>query len=1707
MKRESKQTPTHSQRALTGTLASAYSQLISTNNYKNRKMKKILLLMISLFMSHLVSFGQTNGTGTNCSNSILLEHNGGAYTINQSETWIQFTATSSYISITSDSFTEEIELYNGECDSLYLLSLSTDSLIFDSLYYGFNYFIRINTNNTPSNVVLNSIKSTNETFCILSQEPCNKITNGDFNNYTFDINDGGGGAYSNGDITGWYSLNSTPDLVQVSNGNTWSQMWASSYEHIDAPDGLWDYGESIGTCTDLLPDVTYLFFTEYKTHVNSNPNFELDFYVNIGESDIIDQTINAQLEASHNLYVSSTQNIFTHLDLVPNSTNTMNNAIQIFKPTVFSDRLIIWSKSNIQVPNAQTLYVDNVTVIPIEYEDVHTCLEAIQIFPTCNTVLNDILSLPNTVEFDWAPSSAILSGGDTHSPVINPSIASQLTLTITQNNVSESIIVNVDYTPLDVDISMGDLLCYGDNNGFINLNINNGTPPYSFEWSNGEITSSINNLEAGTYTVTITDFEGCIKEETININQPDEIVVYSNISLEGCMPGHDGAIDLTISGGVPDYVFNWSSPTFSSFSAQTEDISNLESGFYNCDITDANNCPAIVKLFVGQSTIEAIAEAIDTWEGEACGSVFFSDIVGSGDYVYNWADATGAIISTDASVSGLEEGVYSYTVTDNVTGCSDDGLVTVGLANQGSLNDITRILCEGSSTILGQNLPGTYDSYNWSTGETSPTIIVSEYGEYTLNVFFDNGCRAQVTYLVYSYAANIKVRDSHNDCSLHGIEEKQGYTLTSTFFSPWVSYHWQLTTYEVNGNIVNQDSVYADDEETTAQLDATAGEHYGIVTLTITTPQGCDIVRTVTIYNYNHIFSSDYHVNGQETWESRNYIFEKNLIIDGTASLNVKNCHLEFAPGYGIVVSDAKTKMKVDNSSLSNLYCEDLLWNGVLIKGVPDNNHNYNEQPSVFFTNNSIVEHAKYGAKSVLGAILYSEGQTKFVNNEYGVVFEGYNKPNNDVSFLVNTIFETNAEGQIISDLNPTRMVEIRKFQQLKLKQNTFRNTNYNCPINERGIGLYAEQMKSIDISYGNHFERLKQGLIANNINSLMLEYNTFERNYRGAYLNSVKFAVAIYNSFNDEMLTPTNHAFQMGLIGCTRPIIGNNSFKNGVTGLYLGKANFEDFQIYGNTFEGFDIHGNQLSANSGLNGYPSCFINASNSGTFQTPWEPAEGAELKCNTFTDYDYAIAITSGQIKGVQGSDGNLPDAPAGNQFFDDNDNDNMPDGRFFVKSTANQSQYKYYHHTNQPTFVQPFNSPTVTPDGSSIVPFVDDPLAGSCPDQIPALALSISEIKLLVDELKLEISTKKDELFSKVDNGNTDLLLSDIQTLRPNNYFDLIEQISSLGGYISDEALLAFMQNGINRHLAKTIALVANSPLPESVKDEIAKLDMPQHFIEIVQSSQEGINAREADEMEILRLEQDLAYLLRVSEYKANKEPYSDKYNEVVDLLLEQDDWDTKEKAYQMLLSSPRESEAQAVFLQLEDNLVNFEEDKQEHMQDYLDMLILETEIDSCCDSLRVERINSHQSVLGRLLSSQYKKGKVRAELLLEEAGLDEKEPLLIQLPNPEQSDNRSATSSEQNKSKVYKFTDEFNLIEVYPNPVDNILTVEYLMLNGMQANSIGIYDINGKLLMTQNIIKAMDILNINVSKLSTGTYIIAFGKDGANSSSTKFIVK
>jgi hypothetical protein len=145
---------------------------------------------------------------------------------------------------------------------------------------------------------------------------------------------------------------------------------------------------------------------------------------------------------------------------------------------------------------------------------------------------------------------------------------------------------------LHITAEVTDVKCYGFADGAIDINVTGGTAPYSYSWSGdaGPISSDevLNNLEAGLYSVIVTDANGCsfAKEFTVFTPEKLELVVNSvvNPSEYGA---NDGSIDIKVSGGIAPYTYKWRGLNFE---ADTEDVSNLAADYYKVYVTDANGC-------------------------------------------------------------------------------------------------------------------------------------------------------------------------------------------------------------------------------------------------------------------------------------------------------------------------------------------------------------------------------------------------------------------------------------------------------------------------------------------------------------------------------------------------------------------------------------------------------------------------------------------------------------------------------------------------------------------------------------------------------------------------------------------------------------------------------------------------------------------------------------------------------------------------------------------------------------------------------------------------------------------------------------------------------------------------------------------------------------------------------------------------------------
>ncbi|MGB1317367.1 MAG: hypothetical protein ACPG5W_04145, partial [Flavobacteriales bacterium] len=260
--------------------------------------------------------------------------------------------------------------------------------------------------------------------------------------------------------------------------------------------------------------------------------------------------------------------------------------------------------------------------------------------------------------------------------------------------VGESNWVQVTVHPNDVvaDCNSENGTCNNNNEGSASVSASGGTAPYSYTWSNGATTSSIDGLVAGTYSVTVTDANGCSDECSVtvsvtpccNVTNPGAIAA-SQENCGGFDPERFTSVSLP-SGGLGDLEYVWLERTIG---GSWSTISGANGPTYDAPYTNVSlqyrRCArrAGCNSYIGESNIltitvnpgpTATCSKVDgTCNSDNEGSASVSMTNGTAPYTYAWSNG-----ATTASISGLDAGTYSVTVTD-ANGCSDDCSVTVSV--------------------------------------------------------------------------------------------------------------------------------------------------------------------------------------------------------------------------------------------------------------------------------------------------------------------------------------------------------------------------------------------------------------------------------------------------------------------------------------------------------------------------------------------------------------------------------------------------------------------------------------------------------------------------------------------------------------------------------------------------------------------------------------------------------------------------------------------------------------------------------------------------------------------------------------------------------------------------------------------------------------------------------------------------------------------
>lgn len=159
--------------------------------------------------------------------------------------------------------------------------------------------------------------------------------------------------------------------------------------------------------------------------------------------------------------------------------------------------------------------------------------------------------------------------------------------------------------PLTIDVLIEqDVLCNGEATGMISITGECGLPPYSYQWNNGSNSSTMNNLVAGTYKVTVTDAQGLTKKKTFKIQQPSAIQLYVSGTDVGCHGDNDGTAKANVQGGNSPYTYLWSN------GATTKKITGLYQGTYWVTVTDENGCTKTGIAIIEEPTLLEITNTV-----------------------------------------------------------------------------------------------------------------------------------------------------------------------------------------------------------------------------------------------------------------------------------------------------------------------------------------------------------------------------------------------------------------------------------------------------------------------------------------------------------------------------------------------------------------------------------------------------------------------------------------------------------------------------------------------------------------------------------------------------------------------------------------------------------------------------------------------------------------------------------------------------------------------------------------------------------------------------------------------------------------------------------------------------------------------------------------------------------------------------------------
>ncbi len=375
------------------------------------------------------------------------------------------------------------------------------------------------------------------------------------------------------------------------------------------------------------------------------------------------------------------------------------------------------------------------------------------------------------------------------------------TLTVTDSNgCTATATITVPQTPsigiITTEVIAAD--CLG-NLGGLTVSAYNGTAPYTYTWSHGATGETLEGLEPGYYTVTVTDDMGCTSSRTFQIKEPST----PQVEIGGGACGNS-TLTAVVSGGEGPYTYDWNTgSTDGSISAE-------DGGYYYVVITDQNGCTAEADIQVDEvgSTINLSTVVTNpTCAGDTNGSIDLTVTGGTGSYTIIWSNG-----ATTEDLENLSPGTYVVIITDE-SGCTKSASATISSPAAITLvaTETISANCHGLGGITVEAQHGTAPyTYSWAHGATGNSLEGLQPGQYTVTVTDANGCQSQKTFTIgEEQAPVVNITTSGNCTSLVLTAAVDGNTAPYTYLwssgqttpgiTPTASGSYSLTVTDANG--------------------------------------------------------------------------------------------------------------------------------------------------------------------------------------------------------------------------------------------------------------------------------------------------------------------------------------------------------------------------------------------------------------------------------------------------------------------------------------------------------------------------------------------------------------------------------------------------------------------------------------------------------------------------------------------------------------------------------------------------------------------------------------------------------------------------------------------------------------------------------------------------------------------------------------------